>query len=63
MRIHTMEVVCDVCGGEGVATPRDASTQWVGGSLRHSDLRICAENLRLRKEALDRREKELKENE
>jgi hypothetical protein len=59
MNPFIMDVRCDVCGGEGAATLYDSASQWMGDTLRHSDPRICAMNLRRKKAELDRREKEL----
>ncbi len=60
MKIYTMPATCDVCGGEGCATPRVAASQWFkGNEIRHSDPRVCADNLARKKRELDEREKEL----
>lgn len=59
MNIYTIHVTCSVCGGEGMATMRAASSLWLGGSLRHIDPEECARNLRRKKEELDKIEKEL----
>lgn len=61
MKIFTMPATCDVCGGDGVATPKVAAEQWkVGSEIRHQDPSICAENLRKKKQELDARETALK---
>ena len=57
MNPYVMEVCCDICGEKGMATINSAADQWLGVKLRHTDPRICAENLRRKKEELDRREK------
>lgn len=48
------EVTCDVCGGKGVAAPRDAASRWLGGKLRHTDPQVCADNLRKERKRLER---------
>ena len=51
---------CDVCGGEGVGTPRTSAAMWSKEhTVRHTDPRVCADNLQRRKEELDQKEKEL----
>jgi len=50
MKLYTHECVCDVCGEPGLCRPRDAGTQWLGGTLRHSDPQVCADNLRRQRE-------------
>jgi hypothetical protein len=55
MKIYTETVTCDVCGCEGVATPKTAGLQWYKDSfICHSDPRVCAENLK-RKEIEQKR--------
>lgn len=45
MKIFTERVLCDVCGGPGVAMPKHAAGQWVGDRLRHTDPNTCAHYL------------------
>ena len=54
MNPYVMPCVCDVCGEKGVCRPRDSGAQWMGGSLRHTDPAVCAENLRWRREQEER---------
>lgn len=57
MKIYTMTATCDVCGGEGAATPKTAAANWMVGSFTsHSDPRVCADNLKRKKRELDERE-------
>lgn len=61
MKVFTMKVTCDVCGGEGAATPKVAASQWfVGNEVRHTDPGVCADNLKQKKRELDAREEALK---
>lgn len=53
MTPYCIEVVCDICGEEGLCRPRDAGSQWLGGTLSHSNPAVCAENLRRQKERED----------
>ena len=46
MNIFTLETNCDICGGDGVATPRNIAHQYRGATIRHKDPRICAEILK-----------------
>lgn len=51
MNPYTMKVTCAICGGEGVATPSTAASEWLGAKLIHTDSRICLRNIeRKRKE-------------
>jgi hypothetical protein len=53
MRIHTFELICDVCGGPGMGTIQTAGAAWVrGNTITHSDPRIC-------RDYLDRKRREL----
>jgi len=52
-------VTCDVCGGEGVGTVRTAGAAWMEGSfISHTDPRVCAENLRLKRLEREKRKSE-----
>jgi len=62
MNIYTMPATCDVCGCEGVATPKTAAANWiVGRFVSHSDPRVCADNLKQKER--ERKERETKQNE
>lgn len=50
MKIYVVEATCAVCGGEGVATPSVAASEWFGHKLIHTDPLICEENLREERE-------------
>jgi len=56
---YQFPVTCAVCGEEGVATIDGAASRWSGGTLRHTDPQVCANNLARRKCELDAREKTL----
>ena len=38
---YTEDVLCDLCGGPGVATVRGATSRWFGGRLYHKDPSVC----------------------
>jgi hypothetical protein len=50
MKIYTVPVCCDLCGGPGVATPRGSASQWTGGRLIHSNPSICESYIREKQE-------------
>lgn len=56
MNPYQVEVVCDVCGGRGMARGGDAASVWLGGKLAHSDPNICRDVLKRRADALKKRE-------
>lgn len=45
MKIYTVEVVCAICGGAGVAIPREAAKEWQGLPLVHRNPQVCLDNL------------------
>lgn len=56
MKIYTSTAICDVCGCEGAATAKTAAANWiVGNVVRHSDIRICMENLKHKKDSSDKK--------
>lgn len=59
MRIYVEECVCDVCGGPGMGRPGTLASQWLGGSVRHTNPEVCADRLKRRARELDQRGKEL----
>ena len=59
MNPYNARVVCDVCGGDGVAKLQDAAAEWTGAKLVHRDPRICQDFLRAKAEKLKQKEKEL----
>lgn len=54
MQKYIFPATCEVCGGEGMASPHGATSAWTGGFLAHSDPRVCAEVIRQREEAQKR---------
>lgn len=58
-----MPVICDVCGGKGMATVRDAADLWRGATVRHTDPSICADNLRRERDRLEKLKKEIETKE
>ena len=42
MKTHVIETTCSICGGEGMATPRTAASEWTAGNeIVHTDPNIC----------------------
>lgn len=57
MKIFTITVTCEICGCKGVGTPQTAAASYkVGYLVRHSDPRVCAENLKQKAIELAKRE-------
>lgn len=50
MKIYTESVVCDLCGGPGVATPRAAADRWFGGRVVHRDPSVCEHYIKEQRE-------------
>lgn len=51
MKIHTMPVTCDVCGGNGTGDIRTAAAAWSPHStISHRDPRVCRSVLDARRE-------------
>lgn len=45
MKTYILPVFCTVCGGEGMARPRDAAAMYTG-RIVHEDKQVCIDNLR-----------------
>lgn len=58
MKIYTTPVICSICGGEGLATPRTAANEWLGAQLVHSDPAVCRDNLKHKEELRKKEELE-----
>ena len=58
---YAFETTCSVCGGTGVSTGHDMAAEWLGQKLAHNDPEVCRRILEQRKEKLDEREAELKQ--
>lgn len=61
MKVYTEEVTCTVCGGTGMARPRDAVAEWFGGEIVHNDPRVCADNLRYQRRKLEAERRKFEE--
>jgi len=57
MNIYQIPMKCDLCGGGGMSSIKDAGKEWFGAIFTHSDPRICQYYLKKQKKEL----KELRE--
>lgn len=55
MNPYVFTVTCDVCGGEGAATPRTAAYAWDAYStISHADPRVCRDVLNSKRRELEK---------
>ena len=55
MRYYVYHTICDICGGEGVASAKDAGKDWLGNGLfRHNDPFVCRDIVREKLSTLQR---------
>jgi hypothetical protein len=54
MSPYQIDVTCSVCGEPGKAHVRDGGGEWLGGTFKHINGHVCAENLKRRLEKLEK---------
>ena len=64
MNPFVVKVTCEVCGGDAIATPRDATSQWIvnrkfDGILVHVDPQICRDEIAYRERQRRKQETQL----
>jgi hypothetical protein len=58
---HYVEpVACSVCGEKGLARAGEGHKIWFGGTFRHTDPEVCADNLRRQRRELEREREALR---
>jgi len=59
MKVYTEHCDCSICGGEGLARPRDSYGIWTNGMV-HCDPSVCRDILAQKARKLKQKEEELK---
>ena len=54
MNPYPFELTCSICGGKGVSNGTTVSAAYMGNEVRHSNKKICENNLKRKKQELEK---------